>query len=131
MSALGRAAGRFEGAFTALPKQTRDAVALAMWRAAPAMAQYQKDLQVIGESPELVEAIWDLLIAAAARIAFGGKDGIKQKHLDEMAARAPETHDFLIRVSQAITAGLPGGGGPRALPPAPALIAAADPEAKP
>lgn len=121
MSALGRAAGKFEKAFVALPASTKQAVALAVYRAAPAIQQYQKDLTPLAEDPEIVDALWALTIAAAFKLATKGKEGIGEKQLAEMRDAAPETFDFIVRVGQMASGMLPGVGA--AVPALPALQA--------
>lgn len=120
MSLLSRAAGRFDAAFAAQPADVQRAVALAIYRAAPAFAQYQRDLSPLMEDPEIAEATWDLMIAFGLRIATRGKDAIKQKQLDEMRDAAPRTADFIGELSRMLAGALPGifpapEPGPRAL----------------
>lgn len=118
MSMLGRAAGKFEKAFAAQPMHVRQAVALAIYRAAPAIAQYQKDLQVLTDDPAIVDACWDLALAAAFRLVKG-KDAIGEKQLDEMRAAAPEASDFVIQVGRMIGGLMPGMQSQPLLAPAP------------
>jgi len=81
---------------------------LAIHRAAPAIEQYQRDLQPLTESPELIDALWDLAMAGGWRIATKGKEGIGPKQIDEMRAAAPTTFEFLQRTGQLLQGILPG-----------------------
>lgn len=124
MSAIGKAAAKFEKAFTGLPPGAREAAALAIYRAAPAMQQYQRDLAPLMESDELKEAVWDVFVAVALGVLKYGREPIKPKHVEEMKARAPETFDFMTRVVKLIEGVLPGSPAWRALPPAPPALPA-------
>jgi len=108
-SMLARAAGRFDVAFAALPPQTRNAVALAMHRAAPAIQQYQRDLEPLSRDPAIVEAFQSLALAVAFKlIKKGGFEGDWSKEVDEMKAAAPATADFLASVGSMLRGVLPG-----------------------
>lgn len=118
MSALGKAAAKFEAAFTALPQNVQQAVMLAMYRAAPAIAQYQRDLQPLMDSEEIGDAIWDILLAGSMRLVMKGKDGIGARQLEEMREKAPHTFEFLQTTGKLIEGMLPGmPTAPVALPP--------------
>ena len=119
MSALGKAAAKFESAFTALPVATQRAIMLAMYRAAPAIAQYQRDLAPLTSDEAIQDAIWDIMIAGSMRLALKGKDGIGARQLDEMKERAPQTFEFLQTTAKLIEGMLPGmPTAPVQLPPA-------------
>lgn len=107
MSMLGRAARKFEKAFVAQPEHVKQAVALAIYRASPAIAQYQKDLAVLTDDPAIIDAVWDLALASAFRLVKG-KDAIGEKQIDELRANAPETADFFIQVGRMISGLMPG-----------------------
>lgn len=118
MSALGKAAAKFEAAFTGLPVATQQAIMLAMYRAAPAIAQYQRDLAPLTSDEEIQDAIWDILLAGAMRLALKGKDGIGARQLDEMKEKAPQTFEFLQTTAKLIEGMLPGiPTAPVQLPP--------------
>lgn len=118
MSALGKAAAKFEAAFTALPPATQQAVMLAMYRAAPAIAQYQRDLAPLTSDDAIIDAVWDILMAGALRLAMKGKDGIGARQLDEMKEKAPQTFDFIQTTGKLIEGLLPGlPTAPVQLPP--------------
>lgn len=118
MSALGKAAAKFEAAFTGLPSNVQQAVMLAMYRAAPAIAQYQKDLAPLTESEEILDAVWDILLAGAVKLAMKGKDGIGARQLEEMQQKAPKTFEFLQTTGKLIEGMLPGmPTAPVKLPP--------------
>jgi hypothetical protein len=108
VSMLSRAAGRFDTAFAAQPAEVQRAVALAIYRAAPAFAQYQKDLAPLAEDPEILDAMWDLMIAFGFRLATKGKDAIKQKQLDEIRDAAPRTAEFIGELSRMLAGAMPG-----------------------
>lgn len=105
---LSRAAGRFDAAFAAQPADVQRAVALAIYRAAPAFAQYQRDLLPLMEDPEIAEAMWDLMIAFGLRIATKGKDAIKPRQIDEMRDAAPRTAEFIGELSRMLAGVMPG-----------------------
>jgi hypothetical protein len=118
LSALGKAAAKFEAAFTSLAPEVRQAVMLAMYRAAPAIAQYQRDLAPLTDSEEIADAVWDIMIAGALRLTLKGREGIGARQLDEMKEKAPQTFDFLVTTGRLIEGMLPGmQPAPAALPP--------------
>ncbi len=118
MSALGKAAAKFEAAFTALPRETQSAVMLAMYRAAPAIAQYQRDLAPLTSDEAIIDAVWDIILASSMRLVLKGKEGISQRQLDEMKEKAPQTFEFIQTTGQLIEGLLPGmPTAPVALPP--------------
>lgn len=116
MSMLGRAAAKFEKAFVALPDSTKQAVALAIYRAAPAMQQYQKDIQSLTEDAAIVDASWDVMIAAAFRL-IKGRNAFGAVQLAELQERAPETADFFVQVGRMVAGFIPGAPAQLALPP--------------
>jgi hypothetical protein len=108
MSMLTRAAKRFDTAFAALPIQTQRAIALAMYRAAPAMTQYQKDLEPLTRDPALTDAVWDVLIGAAFQVVKRGKDAFDDRDLERLKEAAPRTADFMAAVGSLISSTIPG-----------------------
>jgi hypothetical protein len=108
MSQLAKAAGRFDAAFASLPADVQRAVALAMYRAAPAIQQYQRDLEPLAANDEIKEALWDMFIAVGFRLVMKGKEAIGPKQIDEMKAAAPATADFLLNVGRMLEGLLPG-----------------------
>jgi hypothetical protein len=108
VSALGKAAAKFEAAFTGLPVEVRQRVMLAVYRVAPAITQYQKDLAPLTESEEITDAVWDLMLAASMRLVMKGKEGVGTRQLDEMKEKAPQTFEFLQTTGKLIEGMLPG-----------------------
>lgn len=84
-------------------------MALAIYRAAPAMQQYQKDLEGIASDPAIVDATWDLVIAAALRLAMKGRNAVGERQIAEMKEAAPQTFDFLVQLGRICSGFLPGG----------------------
>jgi hypothetical protein len=105
---LSRAAGRFDAAFSAQPREVQQAVALAIYRAAPAFAQYQKDLAPLMVDPEIADAMWDLMMAFGLRLATKGKNAIKEKQIEEMRDAAPQTAAFIGELSRMLAGVMPG-----------------------
>jgi hypothetical protein len=120
MSMLSRAAGRFDAAFAAQPRTVQQAVALAIYRAAPAFAQYQSDLAPLMGDPEVADAMWDLAMALGMRLALKGKSALGAKQLEEMRDAAPVTSEFIGELSRLLAGAMPGVfpdlPPPRALP---------------
>jgi len=129
-SMLARAASRFDTAFAALPPDTRAAIALAMHRAAPAIEQYQRDLEPLTRDAAIADAWWDVAFAVAFKLMKKGRDGDWSKEFAEVKAAAPATADFIAAVGRLIDGVMPGtvfarpdvgaepAIAPRALPPA-------------
>lgn len=128
---LAKAAGRFDRAFAALPIETRNAVALAMHRAAPAIQQYQRDLEPLTRDAAILDAWWDVAFAVALKMIKKGRDGDWSREFEEMKAAAPATAEFMAAVGKLISGVIPGflspaidvaadapALAPRALPPA-------------
>lgn len=109
MSMLTRAAKRFDERFAALPKNTQSAVALAMWRAAPAMSQYHRDLEPLVEDERMVDALWDLIVAAGWQMAKKGRvAAFSPEELAKLAAAAPHAAEFFARVNAMIEGAFTG-----------------------
>lgn len=121
---LAKAAKKFDAAFAKLPLHTKNQVMAAIWRAAPAFAQYQKDLAPIAESEELRDAMWNVVLAAAVRFTLKGRNGIGPKQIEEMREAAPVTADFMERVGAMIGGAL--GLAPIDVTPAQQAIAERD-----
>lgn len=105
---LSRAAKRFDAAFAAQPADVQRAVALAIYRAAPAFAQYQKDLSPLMTDPAIADAMWDLMMGFGLRVATKGKDAIGAKQIEEMRDAAPHTAEFIGELSRMLSGVLPG-----------------------
>ncbi len=112
MSMLTRAAKRFDERFAALPKNVQSAVALAMWRAAPALQQYHRDLAPLAEDEGMLDAVWDLLVASGWQMAKKGRAAaFSPKVLDELAKAAPHAAEFFARVTAMIEGAFTGRVG--------------------
>ena len=70
---LTRAAKRFDAAFVDVPRETRDRLALAVYRFWPAMRQYQHDVEVLATDKQFRDACWDVAIAVAFRLVRKGQ----------------------------------------------------------
>lgn len=86
---LSRAAKRFDEAFAAQPPHVQRAAALAIYRAWPAIQQYQKDLAPLFEDPAVVDAVWDLMIGAGLRLATKGRNAFDHKTIASVVDAAP------------------------------------------
>lgn len=108
MSILTRAATKFDKAFAALPVNVQRAVALAVYRAAPAMQQYQRDLEPLTRDDEIIDATWSLLIGAGVELAKRGKDAFNPKTIAKLQEAAPHTAEFLAGVATMLSGAIPG-----------------------
>ena len=128
MSMLSKAAKRFDEVFAAQPPETTRAVALAIYRAFPAIQQYQRDLLPLTEDERVVDAIWDLALACAFQLVKRGKDAFGEKFADELRANAPRTAEFLLTVGQMIEGMIPGAASALPVSPPRALLEPIAPE---
>ena len=101
---LAKAAKGFDEAFAAVPKATRDRIALAVYRLWPAACQYSRDLGVLSVDPKFRDACWDLLVAIAFRMLRKGKKfaQFSDKEIAQLRAAAPRTLAWGSVVGQAI-----------------------------
>jgi hypothetical protein len=125
---LTKAAKRFDKGFAALPPNVQKTVALAIYRVAPSLAQYQKDLAPLFESEEIRKACGDLLLAGAWQLVKRGLNGFSPDVVDRVAEAAPTTARFMRNVTSMLE-GAFAGKVIEVAPDPPALAAA--PEVKP
>ncbi len=73
-----------------------------MYRAFPAAAQYQKDLAPLLDSKEMADAVWDVAVAVAIKVATRGKEAFSAKLLAELQNEAPTLFSFFHAVNRAV-----------------------------